>query len=219
MIKYLLDEPDKFEIILNSIEKIISNEIKNQVKLARINRKNYKNWDIRILKECSAPLDVFQGIEQLDGSVVNICFAQNNYILARSNSVDRQHTEGTYHLDCYDSGSSRKNTEGGHIPGDRVSAINVYRTSRLIRNILMASDYRRLSLPKIIERRWIESMSTFQMSSDERPVLNISCMRIVLNVSFEEFSPQIPEKELETVSIEVSERNTKEIIIKHHDVL
>ena len=91
MIEYLLDEPNTFEIVLNSIEKIIFNEIENQVKLSKINKKDSKNWDIRILKECSNPLDE---------SVVNIRFDQNNYILAHSNSVDRHHTEGTYHLDC-----------------------------------------------------------------------------------------------------------------------
>ena len=67
------------------------------MKLSKINKKDSKNWDIRILKECSNPLDEFQNG---DGSVVNIRFDQNNYILAHSNSVDRHHTEGTYHLDC-----------------------------------------------------------------------------------------------------------------------
>ena len=39
MIEYLLDEPNTFEIVLNSIEKILSNEIENQVKLSKLIRK------------------------------------------------------------------------------------------------------------------------------------------------------------------------------------
>ena len=128
--------------------------------------------------------------------------------------VKRQQANGIFNIDCYGLGISSDVIAGGHNPGDRQSAIEVHRATRLVRNILMSSIYINLGLKGLVADRWPLNITTFQPELNIDGVQNILAQRILFNVTYNEFSPQFVPETLELLSAKVKRAEDGEIVIE-----
>jgi hypothetical protein len=97
-----------------------------------------------------------------------------------------------FNIDCYGFGVSTGTAEG-HTPGDQSAAFNAQRALRLVRNILMASEYTHLNMKGTVWGRWPQSVNSFQPQIDAQYVQKIMGVRLALKVDFNEVSPQYDE--------------------------
>jgi hypothetical protein len=121
----------------------------------------------------------------------------------QGNVVERQRASITFNIDCYGYGLSEDVPAGGHIAGDQAAAINCMRAVRLVRNILMASEYTYLTHQGLVGRRWINSITSFQPPIDAKNLQQVVAARISFEVLCNEFSPQYEGPPLELVSVQV----------------
>ena len=128
-----------------------------------------------------------------------------------SNIVERQATEAIFNIDCYGVANSSDNGAGGHNPGDQEAAFTVQRVLRLVRNILMASEYTYLGLRGLVWQRWPQNVTTFQPQQDRGNVRPVIAARIGFKVKFSEFSPQFSGDVLELLSVTVNRAEDGEI--------
>lgn len=213
----LIDKQDNFEIIRDQIAAILVTEIANQQAKATAATKDPDLWTLRVYKERSNPwemfLDIPQGTEQKTiYPVVNIWFDNASLEGAASNIAERQKTDGNFNIDIYGYGISRDDG-AGHIPGDREAAQEAQRGIRLVRNILMAAENTYLQLRGTVWKRWIQSISMFQPAQDENRRQNIVAGRIAFRVDFNEFSPQVAADVLETLTAQVTDLPSGQVVI------
>lgn len=213
MIDGLIDKQDGFEIVRDKIAVILATEIANQQVLAGLAGKDPIDWKLRIFSERSNPWEQFLKSSQDHTPLVNVWYDSSNFDKTGSNVVKRQKTNGTYNIDCYAYGVSADVPAGGHTPGDLEAALEVHKTARLVRNILMSANYVYLDLRGLVGGRWCESITVFQPQIDNRSVENVIGCRIVLSASFNEFSPQVLEETLEFLSVVIKRTEDGEVII------
>lgn len=211
----LIEEPDLFEVIRDEIAAILKVESAAQQALATAAGKDPRLWDLRVFVERSNPwADFVEGPEQLDAPpIVNVSVDNLSFDGAASDTVERQKSTTTYHLDCYGYGVSADDGAGGHLPGDREAALACQRAVRLVRNILMAGEYTYLGLRKTVWRRWIRTIEFFKPPSDAEQAQKIVGGRISLEVQHNEFSPQVVPETLELISTTVRRAETGEILL------
>lgn len=204
----LIDKQDNFEIVRDQIAFILATEVASQMALATLAAKDPDDWKLRTFLERSNPWEQFQNPSEagFDSSpIVNIWYDSSNFDQTGSNISERQKSEAVYNIDCY--GFAISEDDGaGHKPGDREAALEVQRAVRLVRNILMASEYTYLGLPRgTVWRRWPGSITSFQPQIDGRTVQGIVGARLVLRVEFSEFAPQGDESNLlELVHVDIT---------------
>lgn len=209
LIESLIDKQDNFEIVREQIAGILAAESVSQMAKAVAASKDPKDWALKVYSEASNPLEPWLNIDsdpdsQIDETpIVNIWFDNSSYDKSASNVSERQKSETVYNIDCYGLGLSANDPAGGHLLGDKASAIEVQRVYRLVRNILMSANYTYLDLRGLVWRRWPDSTTAFQPQLDTRPVQHIQGIRLALKVEFNEFSPQVAPEVLEFVSIDV----------------
>ena len=193
MIDQLIDKQDSFEIVRDQIAGILVSEIMNQYALAEAAGKDPDDWDFNVYTERSNPWDQFADTERTkQAPIVNVWYDTSGFDQKASNARFRQKADGIFNIDCYGLGWSKDNPDGGHFPGDQLAAFEVQRVVRLVRNILMHSDYTYLGLQGLVWSRWINTISVFQPPYDNRNALHIQGARVVLAVSFNE-TTSIPE--------------------------
>ena len=144
--------------------------------------------------------------------IVNIWFENTSYDKATSSIVERQKSDATYNIDCYGFGLNRDGQDGGHISGDEDSAREVQRAARLVRNILMSSEYTYLGMRGVVWQRWPQSITQFQPQLDDRSSQNVTGIRIAFNVMFNEFSPQFEPAELCELALDINRADNGQLI-------
>lgn len=215
MIQSLIDKQDTFEIVRDQIAAILVTEIANQQVLATAAGKDPDEWKLRVYVERSNPWEQFLNSPVTDRSpLVNIWYDNSSFDPSASNVSERQKTEGIFNIDCYGYGISQGDGGTGHVPGDKEAAFEVQKALRLVRNILMASEYTYLGLRGTVWTRWPQSITVFQPQIDARNVQQIVGARLAFRVVFNEFSPQYEADELELLSVDVLRTEDGEIVLE-----
>lgn len=217
----LIDRLDNFEIVRDQIAAILLVEQESQQALAVAAGKDPEKWRLRIYSERSNPWEMFRdpGAEGYDPApVVNVTFDNETFDMSTGNTVERQKATGTFHIDCYAQGVAANDTNGiGHQVGDEDAAREAQRVARLVRSILMAGAYTYLGFPRkpnaVVWRRWTQSLTVFHPQSGEQVIEHVVAARVVLQVEFNEFSPQVQGQLLELVSASVRRAETGELLL------
>ena len=186
MIGELIPAEASFQTVLTAIGSILFAEIENQYILsgndprytAEVYTENHNAFEQFLLNPTSS----------IPG-VINIHIDNMNYPKDRGSVVRSQTNEVIYNIDCYGSGVA-KSTVGGHTPSSVMAANNVNNLIRLVKNILMASEYVNLGLQGLVLDRWVSSATRYQPIIDEKPCQHILAARLSLTVTMRETTPQ-----------------------------
>lgn len=215
LITTLIDKQDNSEIIRDQIAAILAVEIAEQMALATAAAKDPDDWKLRIFTERANPWEQFRDFDPDitdDSPLVNVWFGDATFDKAKSDTFERQKADGTFNLDIYGVAVSSDDPGGGHKPGDREAAFEVQRGVRLVRNILMAAIYNRLGMDGIVWDRWPQSITVFQPEIEDVPIQHVIAARLVMEVGYNEFSPQIELETLELLSADVHRTFDGEIV-------
>lgn len=210
----LIDKQDSFEIVRDQIAAILVTEVASQMQLATDGGKDPLDWKLRVFTERSNPWEQFLNEQADESPIVNIWYDNSSFVLGKSNIIERQAAIATYNIDCYGYGLSKDDGGSGHIPGDREAALEVQKSLRLIRNILMAAEYTYLGLQGLVWQRWPQGINVFQPELDGNQIQQIVGARIAFNVTFNEFSPQVQAQTLELISVDVIRKEDGEIVLE-----
>jgi len=212
MITTLIDKQDSFEIIRDQIAAILKTESLNQMQIAGTEGKDPQGWALRVYTERSNPWEQVLNDPTDNTPIVNVWFSDSTFDPSTSNISERQASESTFNIDCYGIGVSRDDGDG-HIPGDKEAAFETQRTIRLVRNILMASEYTYLALRGLVWQRWPQSVTVFQPQSDSTTVQQVVGSRLTMRVKFNEFSPQYEHQTLELLSTTMTRAGDGQIVV------
>ena len=205
MIESLIDKQDTFEIVRDQIAAILVLESANQQVLATAAGKDPNDWKLRIFLERANPWEQWLNDQNDKSPIVNIWFDTLGFDPKASNVMERQKGDGVFNIDCYGIGISADKPAGGHGPGDEAAAFASQKTYRLVRNILMAAQYTYLGLQGLVGGRWPQKGTAFQPQIDNRAMPQVTGMRLALEASFNEFSPQVVPERLEYIAIDVTD--------------
>jgi hypothetical protein len=221
-IQTLIEKRDAFELVRDQIATILLVETASQqaLALAADPPKDPKLWGLRVFTERSNPWDEFDDNEtESQPLIVNVSVDNVPFDKKSSNAGSRQLGNGVFHIDVYGYGIS-KGTVAGHDSGDYLAALERDRGVRLVRNILMASSYVYLGLPRgsaqYVMGRWIQSIQFFQPQLDERPVENVQAARIALQVDFNETSPQYQAPTIELITATIKCEPNGQVLLEAH---
>ena len=191
-ISTLIDKEDGFEIVRDQLAQILSNETAAQQLLAAEAGRDPDSWKLNVYAERSDPWE-----QWLDESgpvdlapIINIWYESDSFDMSHGNVVSSQASEGTFNIDCYGYGKAGDNPAGGHVAGDEKAALECARAARLVRNILMASEYTYLDLRGLVARRWVQSRTNFQPQMANTTVQQVQAVRLVIAVKYLETAPQ-----------------------------
>jgi len=213
VIQGLIDKQDNFEIIRDQVAAILKLESTSQQALAIAAGKDQALWKLRVYRERANPWESVRDQQDDLSPIINVWFDNASFDDGSSNISERQKSETVINIDCVGFAVSSPDGQGGHQPGDREAAFAVQRAIRLVRNILMASEYTYLGLRGLVWKRWPQSITTFQPQQDGRSTVRAVGARISLRVDHNEFSPQYQGQELELLTAQVTETNSGEIVI------
>lgn len=214
----LIDKVDVSEVIRDQIAGILVVESANQQVLAAEatpTPKDPRLWALRVFVERSNPWAEYQDAPaQLDATpIVNVSVDSGEYDRSASNVVERQKTAGTFNIDCYGYGISAA-AGGGHDPGDARASLEAQRAYRLVRNILMSGQYTYLGLTRgVVGRRWPLRFQVFKPQAEDHNAIHVIGLRLQLEVTFNEFSPQVQGEPLETISAQLKRAETGEVYL------
>ena len=213
MIPSLIDKQDNFEIVRDQIAAILATEVASQMALASTATKDPELWRLLIFTEASNAYEQYLNNTDIVTPIVNVWYDNIRFDESASNNFERQKGIATYNIDCYGRGVSKKDTEGsGHTPGDKEAAFECQRAIRLVRNILMAAEYRYLSLQGVVWSRWPQSITMFQPEIDANQAQKVIGARFALRVTFNELAPQVATEVLEQVFVDVKRLSDGQII-------
>jgi hypothetical protein len=214
-ISTLIDKQDTFEIVRDQIAAILVNEVANQQALAVTAGKDPALWKLRIYLERSNPWEQWLNLDDITdrSPLVSVWFDSSSVDLNASNSVRRQKFTATYNIDCYGLGVSSDDGATGQIAGDKEASFESQRAVRLVRNILMAGENTRLQLEGTVADRSASSIAAFQPELNARQAQRIIANRIRFEVSFNEFSPQVESRILETLTATVNHGDDGEVLL------
>jgi hypothetical protein len=208
VISTLIDKQDTFEIVRDQIGAILTLESASQQAIALAGSKTPAEYKLGVYLERSNPWEKWLNNLKMTADesypIVSIWYDGSTIDLSKSNMVDRQMYEATYNIDCYGYGVTTDIPAGGHDPADERASKECQRAVRLVRNILMAGEYRWLGLQGTVWDRWVASMNMFQPNSDQPNVQKVVACRIALRVNFSEFAPQIEPETLELLSVDIT---------------
>lgn len=221
----LIDKADSFELIEDQVAAILVVESANQQALATAAGKDPKLWKLRVFQSRSNPWEEFaerDGVnpnKRKDTSpIVSVSFDSDAFDRSKGNVVQRQQADGVFNIDCYGFGVGRSDGGTGHIPGDADANDEASRAARLVRNILMASQYTYLALTdesgtNFIGRRWFDSRTFFQPSLDGVAIDPVQAIRLSFAVTYNEFSPQYTPQILESIVATVRRAETGQVYL------
>lgn len=209
-IPFLIDKRDNREIIRDRIAEILKVESEAQQAFATGASQDPNLWKLRVYSERSEPWQSFRDSSPTGSlPIVNVWFENGNFDKSGSDQIKTQKAISTYHVDIYGFGVA-EDTESGHIAADLKASRERERALTLVRNILMAAEYTYLGFPQqsalppgekqVVFSRWPSSITAFQPGQLERPVERVIAVRLDLEVTHSEFSPQIPTRPLEVIS-------------------
>lgn len=205
----LIDKQDNFEIIRDQIAAILVTEIANQMSLAP----TPADYKLRVYTERSLPWEVYlEGVTDFS-PIVNVWFDNINFDQSKSNIVERQAGVAAYNIDCYGYAEASDDGATGFIAGDQGAALEAHRAIRLVRNILMAAENTYLQARGLVWQRWIRDIRIFQPQIPNVAAERVQAGRIALDVTFNEFSPQITPETLELLSVQVERQEDGQVVI------
>ena len=214
----LINKQDTFEIVRDQIAAILVAEIANQQVLAEAAAEDPEDWKLRIFTERSNPWEIFDNNADERTPIVNIWYSDGSFPKNEGNVVERQAHDATFNIDCYGYGISKNNPAGGHDPGDKEAALEVQRTIRLVRNILMSNINTNLQFAKGNPLRpwirWPQSITIFQPAIEKAPVPHVVGARFAFNSKFNEFSPQATPETLEQIFIDMKRTEDGQIVLE-----
>jgi len=213
MLTALIDKQDNFEIVRDQIASLLALESKNQGALATKDGQDPADFTFRMFIERVNPWESFSNEDDIS-PIVNIWFDSSNYDQAASDIVERQASQTTYNIDIYGYGTAESDPNGGQFMGDEMAARESQRAYRLVRNILMAAENTYLQLQGTVWQRWPQSVNNFQPQFDNQAVERVQAVRLVLAVTFNEFSPQVDSVELELLSVLVNRAEDGELLVQ-----
>lgn len=211
-ISTLINKQDSVEVVRDQIVAILVAEIASQQALATAASLDPLDWKVRVFAERATPWEVFPSKTSDKSPVVNVWLDSVTYDQSGSNIMERQKTQAVYNIDLYGYGSSEQ-AGAGFSSGDKTAAFEAQRGLRLVRNILMASEYTYLGLRGLVGKRWPQSVNTFQPQTDGHNVHHVVGARLSFAVMFNEFSPQYVPEEFDFLSIEVSRKEDGEVVL------
>lgn len=218
LITTLIDRQDNSEVIRDQIAAIIAVESANQVALAvAASKPEPDDWKLRVFTEASNPWEQFRNFDPGvtdDSPLVNVWFDNVNFDRSKSDTFERQKADGVFNIDIYGIAVSSDDGGTGQNPGDRDAALEVQRGARLVRSILMAAIYNRLGMDGVVWDRWPGSITVFQPEVEEVPIQHVIAARFVLEVGYNEFSPQIEMETLELLANDVHRALDGSIIVE-----
>lgn len=213
MIPALIDKQDNSEIIRDQIALVLANEVASQMALAVLASRDPQDWNLKVYTEHHNPIEQYINSTPDPTPVINVQYDNSFFDKASSDMYERQTTMGAYIIDCYGYGVAGTDGGTGQVPGDRTASIEAQRAARLVRNILMADEYRNLGLaPTIAWDRWFQSTEMLHADKDHNTVQNVSADRLTLQVSFNEFSPQVIPGTLELVTVDIKRAEDGQVI-------
>lgn len=199
MIQALIDKQDTAEQVRDQIAAILAQEVASQMQLATDEGKDPELWNLKVYTERSNPWESFRA-----GTVtpiVNVWWDDETFDKSATSAVLRQDAVANFNIDVYGYGKSGPDGDG-HKAGDEEANRECQRAVRLVRNIIMATDYRYLALQGLVGLRWFTNIKTFQPQQDVNAVENITAARMTLEVRFSEFAPEYEGQPLEIVFME-----------------
>lgn len=215
-VQTLIDKTDTQELVRDQIAVILAENVVAQMALAVTAGKDPELWNLTIYTERFQPLENALNITSASSGpttpIVNVYFDSSDDMLASSNFVDRQQKKGTYRIDVYGFGIAQEDGAGGQIPGDFQASINCQRAARLVRNIIMASINTHLQLKGVVANRYFRDMTQMRPNIGENPVQEVIAMRMALDVTFNEFSPQYDAGILEKVVVDINQSLDGQVI-------
>lgn len=213
-IQSLIDKQDNFEIIRDQIAAILVAETASQQALATAAGEDPNEWKLRVYTERSNAFESWMNSQSDTSPIINVWYdtatAQEN----ASNTFTRQMMSGTFNVDCYALGVSSDNQAGGHNPGDQLAHTNSHKAARLVRNILMSTEYRYLGLQGVVWKRWPRSITTRQMQLGDQSMLQVVATQLSLEVQYNEFAPGYEPTTLDLLTIDVGRASDGQIILE-----
>lgn len=209
---------DNLEIVRDQVAAIIKAESDQQKALAVADEEDPEPWALRVFTERTNCWGYFTANEAGDDDappavettpIVSVWVDSVTYDKKRSVPSQRQQASAKINIDFYGCGISG-DSSAGHDSGDEIAANEVLRAYRLVRNFLMADVWVSLGMLGVVADRWPESFETLH-PEDKTRVENVHAGRCVLEVSFNEFSPQYEGETLELISAAVKRKETGEI--------
>lgn len=208
-ITQLIDKQDVFEMVRDKIAVILATESAAQVQLATTAGKPDPSlWALRVYTERATPWD-----DYTDGDViVNVWFDSTVVDESASNTVRNQTMRGMFNIDVIGFGVSKPKQGGGHMPGDELAALNAQRGLRLVRNIIMASNYTYLGMRGVVGQRMPQAINVFQPQLNSKPTDHAVGARLALSVRYEEFSPQFEPDTLRELGVTITRAEDGQVL-------
>jgi len=158
--------------------------------------------------------------------LVNVYFDQTQIISGASNNIDQQTMNGSFIIDVY-AAKNAKESGLDVLAADELTALEAQRILKLVRNILMAAAYENIfsSVEKenpvavlgIVKKKTFSQIQMFRPQIDDRPVENVIGARLVLQVEYLEFSPQVTPPIMELLSAECTRGEDGKVFFKFEE--
>lgn len=209
----LITEPDMFEKVRERILLILLTERDDQKQQAAAQSLDPALWDFKLYEERSMPWGAYleQGADLTP--IVNVWFDADSFDESATTRAETQKCNATYNIDIYGAAKNELTVQGQE-PADRSAALEAQRVARLVRSILMASQYTYLNYPdRDAWDRQLSSRQAFQPDINDVSAVKISAMRIRFRVSFNETGPQYQPVPLDQIGVTVLRKETGEVYL------
>lgn len=216
-IQTLIETPDNRELVRDQIAAILKVEADSQRALAQAAGKDPELWRLRVYSEKAEPWAAFSDSKK--SPIINVWVENSTADKAGSDPVNHSKWQTTYHIDCYGFGVTQ-GTDQGHDAADKMAVFEAERALRQCRNILASSYYTYLGFPQgaflpqgqkqVVWGRWISNITSFQPPQSERPVERVQAIRLDLEVTYSEFSPQYVAQPLEILALALTKSDDGE---------
>lgn len=212
LLQNLIDKQDGFELIRQQIVALLVAERDNQIALAEAASRDVSDWQFKVYEERFSPWEAALNADGVvPDPIVNVWFDSDSFEGSSSTRAETQKCTAAYNIDVYGFGVP-KDTDEGHDPGEMLATFASHRVTRLVRNILMASQNTYLQLPRgTAWDRQIQSRQSYQPRLDQRAVIETVALRMRYQVSFNEVSPQYEGVPLENLVATVLRHETGEV--------
>lgn len=219
----LVEKVDNLVLVRDQIANILMLESANQQELAAAEGLDPELAKLRVFVERGNCWGEFtsddDGVDDATAPaiirtpVVSVWTGSAKYDKKRSDIAVRQQADGVFGIDIYACGIAAA-IDGGHRRGELAATNEVLRVYGLVRNILMSSINCNLQMPGVVGDKWPDEFELLSQPNEDLDKLKferIACGRLLLAVSFNEFSPEYEGQPLERLDLGVKRKATGEL--------